>query len=115
MASTSTNDLGGIVQLVICTGNEMSRNTRPVIAGLKRFCPSPPKDILATPIATRAPTSTIHQGAVAGRFIASRIPVTRAEEQLHSAGRFIRYLAISHSNPTQPTQLTTSTISWDQP
>ena len=101
--------------MVICTGNDMSRNTRPAIAGLNRFWPRPPNDILTTPIANRAPANTIHQGVVEGRFMASRRPVTSADQPLNISGFFMRYLAMSHSRPMQKTALSASTISSDQP
>ena len=104
-----------MAQLVMYTGKEMSRNTRAVMAGLNMFCPRPPKDILAMPMATTAPMTTTHQGVLQGRFIASSRPVTSAEEPLNSSGRFIRNFAMSHSRPTQATALTARTSNSDQP
>ena len=46
-----------------------------------KFCPSPPKNSLATMIAKAEPTTGIHSGTDAGRFIPRRSPVTSA---LHS-------------------------------
>ena len=64
--------------VVICTGKLMSRNTRPTNAGLKGFCPSPPKVILPTPMAMRAPMIIIHTGKLPGRLNPNRIPVRTA-------------------------------------
>ena len=65
----------------------MRRNTRPAKAGLKRLFPKPPKDILAIPIATIEPMTTIHIGRLEGRLKASSMPVTTAEYGLSKAAR----------------------------
>ena len=90
---------------VIWTGNEISRNTRPTNAGLNRFCPSPPKLIFATPIATNAPITTIHQGKLLGKLNARSKPVSTAERSQMVDFCFKINFAISHSNSTQATTL----------
>ena len=60
-------------------GKETSRKTLPTSAGLNRFCPIPPNVIFATPIATKEPMNTIHQGEFGGRLRASSKPVRAAE------------------------------------
>ena len=86
-------------------GKDTSRNTRPVMAGLKMFCPMPPKVILATAMATTAPMNTTHRGQVGGRFMASRIPVTMADRSPVVEAFLRRYLVIAHSSTTQEATL----------
>ncbi len=102
-------------QSVIAAGNEMRRNTRPTRAGLKRFCPRPPKVIFATPMATTAPMSTIHHGDVAGRFSASRTPVTAADQSQTVFFPLRRNLVMRYSRSMQETTLTPRIISSDHP
>ena len=73
------NPCPGIGHVVICTGNDIRRNARPARAGLKRLHPSPPNVILTTPIANRAPMTTIQSGIFDGRLNARSIPVRIAE------------------------------------
>ena len=107
--------LAGISQRVMYLGKEISRNTRPTSAGLKTFCPSPPKDIFATPIATTAPMKTTHHGVVEGRFSASNIPVTAAEKSPMVEGFFSRYLVMRYSINMQDKTLTARTSSSPRP
>ena len=95
------NGKPGVGHVVICTGNEMSRNARPANAGLKRLQPSPPKVIFTTPIANKAPITTIHNGMLAGRLNASNKPVRMAEPSV-TVGRpsRSRYLPMTHSKNT---------------
>ena len=97
------------------TRKETSRKTRPAIAGLNTFCPRPPKVSLATQMAKAAPMKTTHQGVVAGRFIASRRPVTTAEKSPTVEVFFSRYRVIRYSSNTQEATLTPSTSSSPQP
>jgi len=84
-------DSMGKGQLVICTGKDISKNTRPTRAGLNGLRPSPPKVILPTPMATRAPITTIHHGRFAGRLKARIKPVTRAEPSEMEGLTFSKY------------------------
>ena len=93
----------------------MSRNTRPTRAGLKMFCPKPPKLIFATPIATKAPMITIHQGKLLGKLNANNRPVNTAERSPIVDFCFNRYYAISHSNSTQAATLIAVVIRAPQP
>ena len=65
--------------VVICTGKEINKNTRPTKAGLKMLQPNPPKLILPIPIATNAPMIIIHTGRLEGTLKAKSTPVMRAE------------------------------------
>ena len=96
----------GTGQVVICAGKEMSRNTRPVMAGLNTFCPIPPKDILATPMATKAPITIIHHEMPEGRFIPRSMPVTTAERSPMVELFLSRYLVMAHSRSTHEATLT---------
>jgi len=87
----------GAGQLVICTGKEISRKTRPTSAGLKGFFPRPPKDIFPMPMDIKAPISNIQIGRLLGTLKASNIPVTRADPSFMVTGPLIRYFWISHS------------------
>ena len=69
-------------KVVISFGKDRSRKHRPASAGFIKFCPMPPNSILATTMANTAPNAPIHRGALAGRFNASRSPVTTAEKSL---------------------------------
>ena len=66
-------------------GNAIIANARPSMAGLKMFCPSPPKITLPNPIATKAPTAPTYHGACAGNDNARMAPVTTAEKSLKVA------------------------------
>ena len=69
----------GTGHVVICTGKEINKNTRPTNAGLKIFLPNPPNDIFPIPIETMAPITMIHHGKLLGTLNASRIPVIIAD------------------------------------
>jgi hypothetical protein len=69
----------GFGQTVICTGNEINKNTRPTNAGLKILQPIPPKHILATIIDINEPINIIQQGIVDGKLKANNKPVITAE------------------------------------
>ncbi len=73
--------------VAMAAGKEISRNTRPVSAGLNMLQPSPPKAILATPMAITEPATAIHHGSEEGRLSASRTPVTTAERSPMLFGR----------------------------
>ena len=103
------------VQSVIWAGKDTSRNTRPVMAGLKTFWPMPPKGSLATQIQTTAPMNTIHRGIEDGRFIASSRPVTTADRSPTVEGRFSIQRVTAHSSSTQEATLTSRTSSSAQP
>ena len=79
----------GTGQVVIATGKEISMKTRATNAGLNRLWPSPPKGILAMPIATKAPTTIIQIGRLAGTLKANNRPVTMAEPSLIVVGTFM--------------------------
>lgn len=79
VAPDSESTCAGVTKPVICTGNEINRNTRPTNAGLNGLQPRPPNDILPTPIATSAPMTIIQTGSVLGRLKPSSTPVTTAE------------------------------------
>ena len=64
---------------VICTGNEISKNTRPTKAGLNGLLPKPPNDILPIPMATNAPIIIMNIGKLLGMLNANSIPVIMAE------------------------------------
>src|SRR5690554_5280014 len=51
-------------------------------AGLKGFCPRPPKDIFPMPMAMAAPMMMSPKGMLVGRLNASRSPVTAAEPSM---------------------------------
>ena len=93
----------------------MSRNTRPTRAGLKGLRPRPPKVILATPIATSDPITTIHHGIDDGRLNASSRPVTAAErfDTVHSPWK--RNFWIRNSITTQLTTAMADTVSTSTP
>ena len=65
--------------VVISTGKDINKNTRPTKAGLKGFLPNPPNDILPTPIATNAPRIIIQIGKLLGTLKARSTPVIIAE------------------------------------
>ena len=114
-ASTRPNIEPESFQVVISTGKETSRKTRPTRAGLKIFCPRPPKVILATPMATTEPMTMSHHGEFGGRLSASRQPVTTADRSLTVTGRLSRYFWIRNSVSTQAAAPTRMSISADQP
>ena len=115
MASGSGMKPGVGFQFVICAGKDTSRNTRPVMAGLKTFWPMPPKGSLATQMATTAPMNTIQRGIADGRFSASSRPVTTADRSPTVEGRFISHRVTAHSSSTQEAMLTRITTSSAQP
>jgi len=49
------------------------------------------------PMATKAPTTTIHPGRLEGTFKARRIPVTKALPSVMVRGPLMRYFWITHS------------------
>ena len=114
-ASTSPPQGAGAVQLAIIAGNETRRKTRPTSAGLKRFCPSPPKVILAMPIATIEPITITHQGAAAGRLRASRRPVTAAEQSQIVILLLSRNFSIRYSTKMQERTPTTTSFMAERP
>jgi hypothetical protein len=91
----------GFGHVVISTGNEINKKTRPTNAGLKGFFPSPPKDILATPIDIIAPTINIHIGRLVGTLNAKSTPVIIAEPSEIVGSPFKIYFCINHSNKRQ--------------
>ena len=56
----------------------MSMNTRAVMAGFAKLCPSPPNRHLTITTANAAPMTHCHTGTLVLRFSASRRPVTTA-------------------------------------
>ena len=61
--------------------------------------PSPPNDILPTPMANSAPIIIMYSGRLLGRLNASSRPVTMAEPSLSVVFGFLRiYLLMAHSN-----------------
>ena len=65
--------------VVICAGNDMSRNILPAMAGLKMLFPKPPKVSFTTPIANKHPSAKIHIGRFEGTLKASNTPVMMAD------------------------------------
>ena len=65
-----------------------------------KFLPRPPKSCLTMMIAKNDPTTGIHRGVDAGRFIASSIPVTTADKSPMVADFFKKY-RYSHSKAIQ--------------
>jgi len=61
--------------VVRAVGKEACRKARPRSAGLKTFCPSPPKISLPKPSPNAPPRAAIHSGTVAGSVRPSRTPV----------------------------------------
>jgi hypothetical protein len=76
---------------------------------LKGLLPNPPKVILPIPIATSAPTITIHIGRLLGRFIPNNRPVTIAEPSLIEGLTLRIYLEIAHSINTHDATLLSNT------
>ena len=68
----------GTAKSVILPVKEISRKHLAARAGFIKFCPRPPKSCFTTKMAKTPPITTIHQGALGGRFSASRRPVTTA-------------------------------------
>ena len=99
----------GVGHVVICTGKEMSRNTRAVMAGLKRFLPRPPNAILAMAMAMRSPRIRIQIGRLAGTLKATSKPVITAEPSpmVHSPFSKNRWMRYSN-NIQQPTEMSVS-------
>lgn len=93
----------GAGQVVICAGNEMSKNIRPTSAGLKMFLPKPPKDIFPIPMAANAPIAKIHAGRLDGTLKASNTPVMMADPSFIVGSIFNKNLEMKYSNSTQNT------------
>jgi hypothetical protein len=72
----------GETQVVMATGKEARRKDLPIRAGLKMFCPSPPKRCFATTMAKMEPKAAIQTGNVGGRQKARSSPVTIALNSL---------------------------------
>ena len=106
----------GTGQLVICAGKATSRAQRPTSAGLKMFWPKPPKVILPTPMAKRAPMMMIHTGRFDGRFMPSRMPVRAAEpSRMVLRSERIMNLLMAHSKNTQAATLDRHTMAEPMP
>ena len=69
----------GATHCVSGSGKDTSSATRATIAGLKTFCPTPPKTCLPMTMAMKPPSTATHHGAHGGRVIASSQPVSSAE------------------------------------
>jgi len=65
--------------VVMAVGNAAWRKARPSRAGLKMFCPSPPKISFPKPIPNTPPTNAIHRGKPGGRISPSNRPVITAD------------------------------------
>ena len=81
----------GFIHVVIAVGNETMSMILPVIAGLTKFCPIPPKSCFTTTIATTEPIAACHSGMDTGRLNASRSPVTTA---LRSPRVLLRFMIL---------------------
>jgi len=78
--------------------------------------PKPPNVILPTPIATIAPSTTIHAGIFDGRLKPNSKPVITADQSVMVVRRVcITYLPIAHSVVTQASTLVAQTISEPMP
>ena len=77
--------------------------------------PNPPKVILATPIATAEPMTTIHHGIEAGRLNASSKPVTAAERFDTVSSPPSRNFCMRNSIATQLTTAMADTVSTSVP
>ena len=77
-ASGVAPDTPSYTNVVILPVNEISRKHLAPSAGFIKFCPNPPNSCFTTKIANTLPSTHIHQGAVGGKFSASRRPVTTA-------------------------------------
>ncbi len=89
-------------------GKAIMTNARPSIAGLKMFCPSPPKMIFPTPMATNAPIAPTYHGAVAGSENARIAPVTAADPSFRQIG--LRRMAVKSASAASA--LTTQRSTW---
>ena len=69
-----------LVQVVIATGNDASKNALPARAGLTKLLPIPPNTIFTTIIENTPPNIHIHHGSDACTLNASNKPVTTAEK-----------------------------------
>ena len=78
VAPETSSPVTGAAHWVMGPAKPTSRATRAAAAGLKGFCPRPPKSSFTTMIAKTLPTMQSHQGAPGGRFRARITPVTRA-------------------------------------
>ena len=96
--------------MVICTGKDINRNTRPTNAGLKILHPRPPKLILPMPMATSAPIMIIHTGRFDGTLNASNTPVISAEPSQMVGWRFNMNFCITYSKKRQATTEVSVTI-----
>ena len=83
--------------------------------GVKGLRPNPPKVILATPIATAEPMTTIHHGIEAGRLNASSKPVTAAERFDTVGSPPSRNFCMRNSITTQLTTAMADTVSTSVP
>ena len=92
--------------MVMNVGKETRRNTLAAIAGLKRFCPSPPKVILTTPIAKMAPITATHHGQDGGRLRNSSTPVTDEDQSPIVPGALNMNLVMRYSTRIHETTLT---------
>ena len=107
--------LDGALQSVIMDGKDTNRNTRAAMAGLKTFCPRPPKVILTTPMAKIEPMTATHQGQEAGRLRASSKPVTAAEPSRRVEGVCCRKRSMAYSVSIQAQMQTATSRSSAQP
>ena len=102
--------------VVICTGKLINKNTRPASAGLKIFCPRPPKVILPTPMANKAPSMIIQMGKLLGRLKPKSKPVRIAEpSRMVKRSRFRINLVMAHSKNTQDNTEAVITATAPQP
>ena len=81
----------GFIHVVMAVGNETMRMILPVIAGLTKFWPIPPKSCFTTTIAMTEPIAACHSGIDTGRLKASRSPVTTA---LRSPSVLLRFMIL---------------------
>ena len=96
-------------------GKETRRNTLAAMAGLKRFCPRPPKVILTTPMANTDPMTATHHGQEGGRLRKRRTPVTDEDQSPTVLGALNMNLVIRYSASKHETTLTASRSSADSP
>lgn len=87
--------------MVICTGKETNKKTRPTRAGLNMLNPNPPKDNFATPMAIKLPITIIQMGKLDGKLKANKIPVINADPSVMVTSVFNRYFWITYSNSIQ--------------
>ena len=77
-ASGVAPDTASYVKSVIFPAKEIRRKHLAARAGFIKFCPSPPKSCFTNRMAKTEPSTGRYHGADAGRFSASRSPVTSA-------------------------------------